>query len=112
MPYNAKNKEEVFRVDRFKVPEAARAEFTQRAHASHERLRMLPGLVEEHLLESPGEDGTTNVVTIVVWKDAAAFDAAKAIMQQHYREIGYDPGAALNSLGIEAQMAAYTELPA
>ena len=77
MPYNAKNKEEVFRVDRFKVPEAARAEFTQRAHASHERLRMLP-----------------------------------AIMQQHYREIGYDPGAALNSLGIEAQMAAYTELPA
>ncbi len=112
MPDSAKNKEQVFRVDRFKVPEAARAEFTQRAHASHERLRMLPGFVEGHLLESPGEDGTTNVVTIVVWRDAAAFDRAKAIVQEHYREIGYDPGAALNSLGIKADMAAYTELHA
>jgi heme-degrading monooxygenase HmoA len=110
MKNSAKNSEEVFRIDGFKVPAAVRSEFTRRAHASHQRLRTLPGFVEDHLLESTGQDGTTNVVTIVIWTDAAAYDAAKATMQRHYGESGYDPGVVLKSLGIEADMAAYTQL--
>ena len=105
-----KNENRVFRVDQFKVPAAVLAEFTERAQAAHQRLRALPGFVEDRLLASPGEDGRTKVVTVVVWIDAAAFDAAKAAMQKHYSEMGYDPGEALKRLGIEADMAAYTEL--
>jgi len=110
MSNDVKNEKQVFRVDKFKVPAAALAEFAQRAHASHRWLRALPGFVEDRLLGSPGEDGRTNVVTVVVWKDAAAFNAAKAAMQKHYREMGYDPGEILKRLGIEADMAAYIEL--
>ena len=110
MQPNRKDGKHIFRVDRFKVPAAARAEFLERSRATHRLLRTLPGFVEDFFLESPGDAGMSNVVTIVVWKDALAFEAGKATAQQHYRQIGFNPGEVVRRLGIEADMAAYTEL--
>jgi len=105
-----KKAKQVFRVDRFKVPAAALPEFTARARAAHQRLCMLPGFVEDRLLESSGQHGVTTVVTVVVWKDRAACDRAKREIERAYRQSGYDPQKTLKRLGIEADRAVYTEL--
>ena len=47
------NDKRVFRVDLFKVPAAALAKFTGRAHASHQRLLAHPVFVEDRLLGKP-----------------------------------------------------------
>ena len=110
MEPNIRDGKHIFRVDRFKVPAPARAEFLKRSHATHQLLRTLPGFIEDFFLEGPGDAGMSNVVTIVVWKNALAFEAAKATAQQYYRQIGFHPREVLSRLGIEADMAAYTEL--
>jgi heme-degrading monooxygenase HmoA len=110
MKSDLKDGKHIFRVDRFKVPAASRAEFLERSRATHELLRTFPGFVEDFFLESPGDGGVSNIVTIVIWKDAAAFDAARTAAQQHYRQIGFNPGETVKRLGIEADMLAYTEL--
>jgi len=112
MEHNLKNSNHIFRVDKFKVPAAARDQFLERARASHELLRTIPGFVEDFFLEYTDDSGVSNFVTIVVWQDAQAFHSAKAIVEQQYQKRGDNPGEILNRLGIEADMAAYTELPA
>ena len=110
MEKSLKGGKHVFRVDRFKVPAAGREEFLQRSHATHELLRTLPGFVEDFFLEGTSEPGMSNVVTIIVWKDAAAFEAAKTAAQEHYRKIGFNPAEVVRRLGIEADMGAYMEM--
>lgn len=112
MEHNLKNSNHIFRVDKFKVPAAARDQFLERARASHELLRTIPGFVEDFFLEHTDDSGVSNFVTIVVWQHAQAFHSAKAIVAQQYQKRGDNPGEILNRLGIEADMAAYTELPA
>jgi heme-degrading monooxygenase HmoA len=110
MEHNLKNSNHIFRVDRFKVPAAARDQFLERARASHDLLRTIPGFVEDFFLERSDDSGVSNIVTIVVWQDAQAFHSAKATVEQQYQKRGYNPGEVLNRLGIEADMAAYTQL--
>jgi len=70
----------------------------------------MPGFVEDHFLEQTGHPRHLKFVTIVVWVNAQAFDAAKSAVQQHYRAIGSNPAELVHRLGIEADMAALTEL--
>lgn len=47
----------VYRVDRFTVPEGARAEFLSRVRQTHEALRAQPGFLQDLVLEEPGGAG-------------------------------------------------------
>jgi heme-degrading monooxygenase HmoA len=107
---NLKNGKRTFRVDRFKVPAAARAEFMARSLSTHKLLRTLPGYVDDVLLEQPGDSDVLNIVTIVIWKDAEAFVSARAAAQEHYKKTGFNPGEVIKRLGIEADMTTYQEL--
>jgi hypothetical protein len=100
MGHNLKNSNHIFRVDKFKIPAAARDQFLERARGTHELLRTMPGF----------ESGAAKFVTIVVWQEAQSFNSAKAIVQQHHQKLGFNPGELMKRLGIEADMAAYSEL--
>jgi hypothetical protein len=69
----------VDRVDKFKVPAAARGESLERVRMTHAILRAVPGFVRELLLEQSGGPGGFNPVTVVIWEDAGAIENAKAV---------------------------------
>jgi Antibiotic biosynthesis monooxygenase len=100
----------VYRLDKFKVPAAAREEFLARVRASNEILCAIPGFVEDCLLEQLGASGDSRIVTIAIWQDEQAFSSAKSIVQDHYKKIGFNPIEIIERLGIEADMDAYTKL--
>jgi len=108
MGHNLKNSNHIFRVDKFKIPAAARDQFLERARGTHELLRTMPGFVEDCFLEQTDESGAAKFVTIVVWPEAQSFNSAKAIVQQHHQKLGFNPGELINRLGIEVDMGAYS----
>ena len=110
MPQSNQKSPAVYRVDRFRVPEAACAAFLERVRAIHEFLRTLPGFNRDRLLEQRGGPGTFNFVTWVEWDDARAMESAREAVASRYREAGFDPQAFLAGLGIDADLASYTEI--
>ena len=105
-----KEKTRVYRIDKFKVPAAAREEFLARVRTSNEILRAIPGFVEDFFFEQLGASGDTKIVSIAVWKNEQAFLSAKSRVEEHYKKIGFNPAEIIKRLGIEADMEAYTKL--
>jgi hypothetical protein len=99
-----------YRVDKFIVPAAARAEFLARVAATHEVLRRQAGFARSLVLEQAGGPGAFNFVTLVEWADAAAFEQAVAVVAAAHRASGFDRQAAMARLGITADMATYRPL--
>jgi heme-degrading monooxygenase HmoA len=95
----------VYRVDKFIVPEPARDEFVSVVESINVALRKLPGFVQDLVLEKTTGQGEFNIVTIAVWENARAIEAAQKTMQAHYAETGFDRKAFLTKLGIKADMA-------
>lgn len=108
----SQNQPHLYRVDKFRVPPAARAEFLARVRSTHELLRTLPGFMQDSVLEQTGGPGTFNFVTIAVWGSAEALDAAREVVTAKHNEIGFDPGEMLARLGIEADVANYARVTA
>lgn len=100
----------IYRVDKFKVPPAARDEFLARVRETHAILRVQPGLVDEFLLEQAAGPGAFNFVTVAIWRDADAIEQARAAVEANRARSGFDPAQMLARLGIEADMANYTRL--
>ena len=101
---------QVFKLDRFIVPVAARDEFVARTRAIRDFLQTLDGYMENLLLERPGAEGTVNIVTVARWRDAAAFERARAAAAERYRATGFNPAELIKRLGISADMGNYTPL--
>jgi heme-degrading monooxygenase HmoA len=100
----------IYRVDKFKVPSAAREEFIDRVHKSHEFLRTLPGLIQDHVLEQTSGPGEFNFVTIIVWNSIESIEAARKAVMAKYEEIGFNPQEMYARLGIKADIAVYQEI--
>ncbi len=110
MERNLKSSNHIYRLDKFKVPAAAREEFLARVRTSNEILRAIPGFVEDCLLQQLDASGDSKIVTIAVWENEQAFSSAKSIVQERYKKIGFNPIEIIKRLGIEADMDAYTKL--
>ena len=97
----------VYRLDRFVVPDAAREEFLMRVGQTHEILRAQQGFVQDFLLERPGEDGATIIVTMVEWDSQATVDRVVLTVQAAHREMGFSPKETIERLGIAAEIGIY-----
>ncbi|HET9802921.1 MAG TPA: antibiotic biosynthesis monooxygenase, partial [Candidatus Acidoferrum sp.] len=69
---NLKDPNHIVRIDRFKVPAAAREEFLARVRTSNDVLRSLPGFVEDCFLEGRDASGNSKIVTIAIWENQQA----------------------------------------
>jgi hypothetical protein len=99
-----------FRIDRFVVPDAARAEFLGRVRTTHEALRRQPGFVRDALLEHPGGPGESIVLTIAEWQNQAVTEAARAAVAALHKRDNFQPQEMFARLGIKAEMGSYHPL--
>jgi heme-degrading monooxygenase HmoA len=100
----------VYRVDKFTVPPAARDEFLDRVRRIHRLLETLPGFQDGAVLEQIDSREHLKVVTLAIWENREAFDAARRLVQARYQEEGFDPRELIARLGIEADLGAYHPL--
>jgi hypothetical protein len=97
-------------IDIFAVPELAREEFLQRSRDNRLFLRTLPGFVQDFIFEKSGGPGRYNFVTLAVWKNAVALDAARIAVSAQYAKTGLNLIETLKRLGIEMDRAQYIQI--
>ncbi|MFI7025339.1 antibiotic biosynthesis monooxygenase family protein [Micromonospora sp. NPDC049900] len=102
----------VYRVDKFDVPESARAEFWRHVRRTHAILRDQPGFLDDALLEQHSGPGRFNAVTIVRWSSPDDLPSARVAVQAAHRAEGFEPAAFFTAAGIEADLANYVETEA
>ncbi|MFC6617520.1 antibiotic biosynthesis monooxygenase family protein [Deinococcus radiophilus] len=99
-----------FKVDKFIVPEGAKAEFLEKVHATHQLLEQQPGFVRQVLLEQHGGPGEFNIVTFVEWDNQDAIDAARQAIHELHQQLNFDPQEMWARLSVRADPATYREL--
>ena len=98
----------IFRVDKFAVPAQARDAFMTRLRNTHKALGTADGCVQNLVLEQVSGTGEFNVVTIVEWRDSAAYENARQAAQQRQKDSGFDPQSYFRELDIRADLGNYT----
>jgi heme-degrading monooxygenase HmoA len=100
----------VYRIDKFNVPSSARKEFVDKVHSTHELLRILPGFIQDNVLEQIGGSGKFNFVTIVIWDSTESMEAARNAVMAKREETGFNPQEMFARLGIKADLANYKQI--
>ena len=104
------NDQPFYRIDRFVVPDAARAEFIGRVRMTHEVLRQQPGFVQDILVEQPGEPRRIHHPTIVEWQKLAVTEGARAAVAALHARENFDAQELITRLGIKADLGSYQPL--
>lgn len=97
----------VYKLDKFIVPLAAKAEFMEVVRVINQSLRKQEGFIQDFLLERLTESGELQIVTMVEWADQAAIEKARAAAMILHQEIGFNPQEFLARTGIKADMGNY-----
>jgi heme-degrading monooxygenase HmoA len=100
----------IYRVDKFRVPASARAEFIDRVERTHDVLRAVPGFVLDAVLEQADGHGQFSFVTIVMWESHDAIEAARTAVMADRQTTGFNRQEMLLRFGIEANFGNYREL--
>lgn len=108
-PYS-QGPQQIYRIDKFAVPDSARREFIENVRSTHEFLRTLPGFIQDSVLEKTGGPGEFNFVTIAVWHSAEAIEGAKDAVKYRHEELGFSPQEMFARLGIKADLVNYRQI--
>jgi heme-degrading monooxygenase HmoA len=98
-------------IDTFIVAEEFKSRFLEEVHKSAAFLRTLPGFVEGFVYEKMDGESRHNVMTTAVWKDKAAFQAAKKAAASEFQRIGFNPQEIMKALRVEIERATYQRSP-
>lgn len=97
-------------IDRFIVPEAAKAEFMERMAINRNLIKKLPGFIRDVAFVRESELGELHCITVAVWESEAALKAAKASVQAAYQEQGFNLPAMLERLDIRMERGQFRKL--
>lgn len=97
----------IYRVDKYAVPPQALAEFMGKTRRTHELLRVLPGFVQDFVLEQATGPGEFNFVTIVEWESLESIEKAKVAVSAMHKKMRFNPHKTFARLGIKADRANY-----
>jgi heme-degrading monooxygenase HmoA len=100
-------KMETVLIDKFRVPEEAKAKFLEQVHRSAALLRTLPGFVEGYVYERTDGESRHNIMTSAVWKDEEAFQNARKNTAEAFKKIGFKPAEIMQNLNVEIERAVY-----
>lgn len=101
--------EQIF-IDRFIVPQQAKAEFMERMMINRSFIKQLPGFVGDDAYESRDDDGNFLCITIAVWAGEDALKNAKELVQAEYQKQGFNLPAMLARLNIRMERGQYYRL--
>lgn len=108
-PSTPKAMKQIF-IDKFVLPENAKAEFLQRMNYNRAFLKKQPGFINDSAYERTDEQGNLVVVTVAIWENEDAIAKAKAAVQAEYKRIGFNMPAMLERLNITIERATYHEI--
>lgn len=97
-------------IDRFIVPQNAKAEFIHRMTINRNFINALPGFIRDEAYERTDEEGNLICITIAVWENETALKNAKELVQAEYRQQGFNMPAMLERLGIRMERGQYEPL--
>lgn len=98
--------EQIF-IDRFIMPQNAKAEFTERMHINRSFIKQLPGFIGDEAYERTDDEGNFICVTIAVWASEEALKNAKELVQAEYQQQGFNLPAMLQRLDIRMERGQY-----
>ena len=102
--------EPIYRIDVFRVPEAARESFLRRVEETHAILRGCDGFIHDAILERCDGEGQFNLVTSVAWSGKEAMDGAKAAVLAARKATGFNPQDFMTQYAITADFGLYRPL--
>jgi len=97
-------------IDKFVLPEDAKAEFFERMNYNRTFLKKQPGFISDSAYERTDEHGNLVVVTVAIWENEDAITKAKVAVQAEYKRIGFNMPAMLERLKITIERATYHEI--
>lgn len=100
----------IYRVDKFVVPDEARAEFISDIRRTHNLLKDQPGFIQDFLLEQSDGPGEFNIVTFVEWESQEAIENARDEVKAMHERINFDPEETISRLSIKTDIATYTQI--
>lgn len=103
-------KENVILIDKFIVPDMAKAEFLQRVKINRDFIKTLSGFIRDAAYTYTSSDGKLVCVTVAVWTNREALDTAKDAVQAQYKREGFDMPGMLKRLDITIDRGIYKEL--
>jgi hypothetical protein len=96
-----------FRIDSFKVPTAARAEFETTMARNLAFIEALPGFQWHQVFEKVSGPSAFNIVTIAVWESPAAMERAGGEVRAYYDRIGFNLAETVARWGVTAEVGSY-----
>lgn len=99
----------VYFIDKFFVPAAARNAFSERTAINRAFIKKLPGFIEDAAFEHDDEEGNLVCITVARWANKEALDDAKETVQAAYKKEGFDLAGMFRELNITANRGIYTE---
>jgi len=101
----------LYRVDKFTVPAAARAEFLERVWKTHTLLRMQAGFIRDYVLEHTASDANEFVLlTFAEWEGPDAVEKARAAVMAMHAQERFSPQDLFVRLGIKADLGYYKQV--
>lgn len=100
----------IYRIDKFGVPQAARAEFLQRVEETHAILQGCEGFVRDEIFEQCEGNEPFNLITYVEWTGMEAVEAARRTIQATHKQAGFDPRSFMAELGITMDLGLYRSI--
>lgn len=97
-------------IDRFIVPQAAKAEFMERMAINRNMIKDLPGFIRDEAFVREDDQGGLHCITIAVWESEVALKAAKASVQAAYQQQGFNLAAMLERLDIRMERGQFRKL--
>lgn len=105
-----KNKDQVYFIDKFFVPAAAKKEFYERVKINRSFIATLPGFIEDVVYEYTDNNDNSICITVARWENLDAMNKAKEAVQAEYKREGFDPAELIKRLNISADRGTYKEL--
>jgi heme-degrading monooxygenase HmoA len=98
--------EQIF-IDRFIMPQNAKAEFTERMKINRSFIKQLPGFINDEAYERTDDEGNFICITIAAWASKEALKNAKELVQAEYQQQGFNLTAMLQRLDIRMERGQY-----
>lgn len=97
-------------IDKFIIPDAAKAEFYERMQINRSFIRTLPGFIEDAAYTNTDDNGNLICITVALWENREAVNKAKEAVQAEYRKQGFDPAAMYERLHITMDRGVYVPM--
>jgi heme-degrading monooxygenase HmoA len=97
-------------IDRFVIPENAFKEFSERMNYNRSFIKNISGFIQDKVYKSIDEAGNIIIITMAEWKDEESLHAAKALVQEEYKKINFNPGEFTAKLNIKMERGIFNEI--